>query len=117
MSAKDDKNLAELLDKIAGMDEPRRSVMQRMHEVIVAAAPDLKPRLWYGMPGYAASASTPVKVFFRNDELMVLGLSEKSTPVPSAAADGLLRPSAWYFEELDDETEKRVAEIVRIAAS
>lgn len=115
MTTKDEKNLQQVLDKIASMDEPRRSVMQRMHEVIVAAAPELKPRIWYGMPGYAASASSPVLVFFRNDELMSLGLSEKASLTPAGGRDGLLIPSAWYFEELDEVTERRVAEIVSAA--
>jgi len=117
VTAKDDKNLQQVLDTIAKMDEPRRPVMQRMHEVIVAAAPELKPRIWYGMPGYATSASSPVLVFFRNDELMSLGLSEKASVQPAGGRDGLLIPSAWYFEELDEATEKRVAEIVKAAVA
>ncbi|WP_236735276.1 DUF1801 domain-containing protein [Mycolicibacterium peregrinum] len=112
---KDDKNLKQVLDKIAGMDEPARGIMQRMHDVIVTAAPELKPRIWYGMPGYAKSASSPVLVFFRNDELMSLGVSEKATLEPAGGKDGLLMPAAWYFDRLDDVTEQRVAEIVRAA--
>ncbi|OBB58025.1 hypothetical protein A5757_19025 [Mycobacterium sp. 852013-51886_SCH5428379] len=113
MADKDAKNLKQVLDKIAGMDEPARAVMQRMHDVIVGAAPELKPRIWYGMPGYAKSASSPVLVFFRNDERMSLGVSEKATLKPAGGRDGLLMPAAWYFDRLDDATEQRVAEIVR----
>ncbi len=115
MTTKDDKNLQQVLQKIAGMDEPVRSVMQRMHDAIVAAAPQLKPRIWYGMPGYAISGSSPVLVFFRNDERMSLGVSEKAPFEPAGGRDGLLMPSAWYFEDLDEVTEKRVAAIVRSA--
>ncbi|MFV8245418.1 DUF1801 domain-containing protein [Mycolicibacterium peregrinum] len=111
----DDKNLKQVLDKIAGMDEPARGIMQRMHDVIVTAAPELKPRIWYRMPGYAKSASSPVLVFFRNDELMSLGVSEKATLKPAGGTDGLLMPAAWYFDSLDDVTERRVTEIVRAA--
>lgn len=56
--------------------------MRRMHDVIVSAAPELEPRIWYGMPGSARSASSPVLVFFRNDDLMTLGVSEKATLKP-----------------------------------
>jgi hypothetical protein len=115
MAIKDEKNLQQVLDKIAGMDEPARGVMRRMHDVIIAAAPELKPRIWYGMPGYAKSASSPVLVFFRNDDLMSLAVSEKATLKPAGGKDGLLIPSAWYFDGLDDVTEQRVAEIVRAA--
>ncbi|WP_221584027.1 DUF1801 domain-containing protein [Microbacterium sp. G2-8] len=113
MATKDEKNLQKVLEKIASMDEPRRSAMQRMHDVIVSAAPELKARIWYGMPGYARSASEPVLVFFRNDELMSLAVSEKASLAPSGGVDGRLIPSAWYFDEIDDATEKRVVEIVR----
>jgi len=115
MSSKDEKNLAQVIDKIGTMDEPRRSVVQRVHEVIVAAAPALKPRIWYGMPAYALSASTPALLSLRNDERMNLGLTEKAAFRPAGGSDGLLMPAAWYFEEIDDATEKRIAEIVREA--
>ncbi|MGV0775020.1 hypothetical protein [Mycolicibacterium elephantis] len=38
VASKDDKNLQKVLDKIAKMDEPARSVMHRMQDVIVSAA-------------------------------------------------------------------------------
>jgi hypothetical protein len=112
---KDDKNLQQVLDKIAGMEQPRRGILQRLHDAIVSAAPELKPRIWYGMPGYAKSASSPVLVFFRNDEVMTLGVTEKATLKSAADEDGQLIPTAWFFDGLDDATEKRVAEIVRTA--
>lgn len=115
MATKDEKNLQKVLDKISSMHEPARSVMQRMHDVITEAAPELKPRIWYGMPGYALHASSPVLVFFRNDERMTLGLSEKADLKPAGGKDGQLIPAAWYFAELDDVTEQRIAEIVRAA--
>ena len=115
MTAKDDKNLQQVLDRIAKMDEPRRSVIQRVHEVIVAAGPELKPRIWYGMPAYAMSASTPALLSLRNDERMNLGLTEKAAFRPAGGPDGLLMPAAWYFEALDEATESRITEIVKAA--
>ena len=50
MASKDEKNLAQVVEKIAKMDEPERSLVQRVHEVIMAAEPSLKLRIWYGMP-------------------------------------------------------------------
>lgn len=38
MSTKDEKNLAQVTEKIAKMDEPRQSVMRRVHDVIMTAA-------------------------------------------------------------------------------
>lgn len=110
MSPKDEKNLAEVLKKIASVSEPQRAVMQRVHEVIVAAAPELKPRIWYGMPAYALSASTPALVTLRFDERLNLALTEK---VELRPADGTLMPAAWYFDSIDEATENRIAEIAR----
>lgn len=115
IQSKDEKNLDAVLNKIAEMPEQVRPVMQRMHETILEAAPELKPRVWYGMPGYAKSASAPVLVFFRKDDLMCLGITEKANLKPAGGKDGLLIPSAWFFEDLDDTTVKRVAEIVSAA--
>lgn len=110
MSPKDEKNLAQVIDTIAKMPEPRRSIIQRVHELIVTTAPALKPRIWYGMPAYADSASTPALLTLRNDERMNLAITEKAD---FRATDGTLMPAAWYFETLDQDTEERIAEIVR----
>lgn len=117
MSSKDEKNLDQVIEKIAKMDEPRRSVMQRVHDIIMIAAPALKPRIWYGMPAYAASASTPALVTLRNDERLNLAITEKADFRPAGGVDGTLMPAAWYFETLDEDTEQRIAEIVRSAIS
>lgn len=116
MSSKDDKNLDEVLDKISKMDEPQRSMMQRVHGIIVTAAPGLKPRIWYGMPAYARSASTPALVTLRNDERLNLAITEKAPFRAAGGGDGELMPAAWYFEAVDETTEKRIAEIVRSVA-
>jgi len=117
MASKDDKNLTQVIDKIAKMNEPERSLVQRVHEVILAAAPALKPRIWYGMPAYALSASTPALLTLRSDERVNLALTEKVALVPAGASDAMLMPAAWYFDTLDDSTEKRIAEIVTSAVS
>jgi hypothetical protein len=112
MSSRDENNLTQVIDKIAKMDEPRRSIMQRVHDIIVTAAPALKPRIWYGMPAYALSASTPALVTLRNDERLNLAITEKAGFRPAGGVDGALMPAAWYFETVDEDTEKRIAEIV-----
>lgn len=115
MTTKDDRNLEQVLAMIDGLDEPARSTLRRLHDVIVAAGPELKPRLWYGMPGYARSASSPVLVFFRKDDRISLGVSEKAPFRPAGGDDGRLMPAAWYLDELDAVTERRIATVVRNA--
>lgn len=115
MSTSDDTTA--VVDKIAALPA-FNDVAARLHEVIVAAAPELKPRLWYGMPGYAHAKSKPVIVFFRvdADDYVTLGLSEKAAlPLADDAPDRLIQ-SAWFLTELDDATEARITDIVRSAA-
>ena len=42
-----------VLDAIAKMKEPDRSMAKRLHEIVTSAAPNLMPKTWYGMPAYA----------------------------------------------------------------
>jgi hypothetical protein len=106
---------AAVREKIAAMN-PFEKIAVRMHEVITEAAPELQPRLWYGMPGYAKSKSSPVICFFRVDDYMTFGLTEKAHIARAAGATDHLIPSAWFLTELDTPTEERIADIVRKAA-
>ena len=43
-----------ILAAISAMkDSTDRSMGKRIHEIVTAAAPDLMPKTWYGMPAYA----------------------------------------------------------------
>src|SRR5207253_2115396 len=41
-----------LLAKIAEMESSDRAMAKRVHAIVKASAPDLSPKLWYGMPAY-----------------------------------------------------------------
>lgn len=103
-------------DKIAQLPA-FRDVAARLHDVIMSAAPDLTPRLWYGMPGYAKTKSSPVLCFFRvdDDDYVSFGLTEKANLQPDADAPHKLIGAAWFLTELDPPTEARIAEIVTSA--
>jgi hypothetical protein len=44
---------AEVQARIAEMPQPDRAMAERIHIIVKAAAPELTPRTWYGMPAYA----------------------------------------------------------------
>lgn len=106
---------AAVLAKIAEMPAPYRAMGQRLHEIIMGAAPGLAPRTWYGMPAYARDGS--VVCFFRVDKHMTFGLTEDATLVREEGAAHQLMPSAWFFAALDEPTEAQLAAIVRRSAS
>ena len=51
--ASTDDDAQAVLDKIAELSKPDREMAESVHAVVTAAAPELAPRLWYGMPAYA----------------------------------------------------------------
>lgn len=111
-------DLAAVVAKIA--DLPAfQGVAARLHDIILRASPDLHPRLWYGMPGYATTKKGPVLCFFRVDgnDYVTFGLTEKAHHEPDPTSGHLLMPSAWFLTDLDTATEARIAEIVRQATS
>lgn len=109
-------NEAAVTAKIAELPE-FSAVCARLHEVIMQAAPELQPRLWYGMPGYALKKSSPVLCFFRDDKTgyVSFGLTEKAHLSPDEGANDQLMGGAWYLTGLDAPTEERITEIVRSA--
>ena len=112
---KDADNLQAVIEKIPQMFGEDQAAGLRLHEIIMAAAPELKPRLWYGMPGYALKG--PVLVFIRKDDYLTFGMTEKANISLDADATDQLIPNAWFLHELDEATEARIAEIVRKAVS
>ena len=112
---KEADNLAAVLDKIPQMFGDQAAVGMRLHELIMSAAPQLKPRLWYGMPGYAKSATKPVLLFMRLDDYVTFGVTEKASFAQQQAAGEAMVANAWYIFELDAATEAEIGEIVRWA--
>ena len=49
---------------IAAMSPQDRTLAERIHELVKAAAPDLLPKTWYGMPAYAKDGK--VVCYFRD---------------------------------------------------
>ena len=97
------------------MPEPYRSMGERLHALIMRTDPALRPRLWYGMPGYAKDG--PVLCYFRADKYMTFGLTEKANFSREEGAPDQLMGCAWFFTGLDDATEARITAIVRKGAS
>lgn len=96
-----------------------RDVAARLHELVLASSPDLVPRLWYGMPGYAASKRSPVLCFFRvdDDRYVTFGLTEHANLAPDDGAADQLMGSAWFLTELNEPTEARISSIVTKATA
>jgi uncharacterized protein YdhG (YjbR/CyaY superfamily) len=116
-SARTDKPDAEsdVLAKIAEMAEPDRVMAERLHAIIKASAPDISPRLWYGMPAYARDGN--VVCFFQDAakfkaRYATLGFSDKAH-----LDDGAMWPTSYALTELTSADEARIAALVKKATA
>lgn len=106
---------AAVVAKIAEMQESDRVMAERIHAVIKASAPDLAPKLWYGMPAYAKDGK--VVCFFQsaqkfNARYATFGFSDKAN-----LDDGSMWPAAYALTELTAADEARIAELVKRAVN
>jgi uncharacterized protein YdhG (YjbR/CyaY superfamily) len=104
-----------VLAKIAEMPEPDRVMGERLHAIIKASAPDLSPRLWYGMPAYSKDGK--VVCFFQstqkfNTRYMTFSFSDKAN-----LDEGNLWPTAFALKELTATEEATIATLVKKAVS
>ena len=102
-----------VLAKIAAMHEPDRALATRLHAVIMASAPGLAPRLWYGMPAYARDGK--VVCFFQDarkfkSRYATLGFSDKAK-----LDDGPMWPTTFALQELTPAAEARIRALVERA--
>ncbi|MDX3694382.1 DUF1801 domain-containing protein [Streptomyces europaeiscabiei] len=105
---------SDVLAKIAGMSDADRGLAERLHEIVRSNAPDLSPKLWYGMPAYARDGK--VVCFFQSAQKFksryaTLGFSDQAR-----LDEGTLWPTTYALTEPTAATEARIGELIRRAA-
>ena len=103
-----------VLAKIAAMPGSDRTMGERLHAIIKATAPDLSPKLWYGMPAYAKDDK--VVCFFQDakkfkSRYATLGFSDKAK-----LDDGTMWPTSFALTTLTAADEARISALVKRAA-
>jgi len=113
MDNKNEAGVQDVLAKIEKFSDNYRDVAQKLHQLITTTAPQLQPRLWYGMPGYALKSDGPVVLFFREDKYISFGITENTNLTEMGSPDEHLIEAAWYFSKLDTNSEAKISDIVR----
>ncbi len=113
MKAGQEDGESAVLARIAAMPEPDRSLAERVHSIIKAAAPELAPRLWYGMPAYAKDDK--VVCHFQDaakfrQRYATLGFRDKAK-----LDDGTMWPVVFALKELTAADEARIEALVKKA--
>ena len=101
-------------EALAAMDDADRALGERLHAIITAAAPELAPRTYYGMPAYA-NADGKVVCFYRNarkfnERYGTLGFNDVAR-----LDDGTMWPNGYALTELTAENERAIAALVKKA--
>lgn len=104
-----------VLANIAEMPEPDRNMGERLHRIIKASAPDLTPRLWYGMPAYSKDGK--VICFFQNAQKFKTRYSTLGFNDNANLDEGNMWPTAFALKELGANDEARIVELVKRAVS
>ncbi|MEV5607712.1 DUF1801 domain-containing protein [Streptomyces sp. NPDC052225] len=110
---KEAEAVRDVLAKIAEMQDSDRVMAERVHAVVTATAPSLAPKLWYGMPAYAADGK--VVCFFQSAEKFKARYATLGFSDLAQLDEGTMWPAAFALTEVTADVEKRIAELVRRA--
>jgi uncharacterized protein YdhG (YjbR/CyaY superfamily) len=114
--AKKADGLQAVLDAIAEMAPEDRALAERVHVTVTAAAPELSPKTWYGMPAYA-NEDGKVVVFFQNAGKFNYRYSTLGFQDGAHLDDGDMWPVSYALGAWSPAVEQRIAELVRAAVS
>ena len=108
--------LQAVLDSIAEMAPDDRALAERVHVTVTAAAPELSPKTWYGMPAYA-NGEGKIVVFFKDAGKFKYRYSTLGFEDAANLDDGDLWPVSYALQEWSPTVEKKVVGLVKAAAS
>ncbi|MFI6780155.1 iron chaperone [Micromonospora sp. NPDC050276] len=114
--AKKADGLQAVLDRIAQMEPEDRALAERVHVTVTAAAPDLSPKTWYGMPSYA-NEDGKIVVFFQDSGKFNYRYSTLGFQDTANLDDGDLWPVAYALQKWSPAVEKKITALVRAAVS
>ncbi|MEO3773339.1 hypothetical protein [Micromonospora sp. B9E7] len=114
--AKKADGLQAVLDRIAQMEPEDRALAERVHVTVTAAAPDLSPKTWYGMPAYA-NADGKIVVFFQDSGKFNYRYSTLGFQDAANLDDGDLWPVAYALQKWSPAVEKKITALVQAAVS
>ena len=106
---------ADLRAKVAEMPKSDRAMAERIHALVMAAAPDLEPRTWYGMPAWAKDGK--VLCFFTPAAKFKERYASFGFNATANLDDGSMWPTSWALTKLTKADEAKLSELVRQAAS
>jgi uncharacterized protein YdhG (YjbR/CyaY superfamily) len=104
---------AALMAKIAELPESDRVMARQLHSIVMASAPDLVPRTWYGMPAYAWDGK--VVCFFQGAQKFKTRYATFGFSDQAKLDDGAMWPTSFALTALTAVVEARITALVKKA--
>ncbi|QNO37513.1 DUF1801 domain-containing protein [Protaetiibacter sp. SSC-01] len=109
-----EENAQAVLDKIAAMDPEDRALAERIHRIVTETAPELAPRLWYGMPAYYKDGKNIV--YFQDAKKFKARYSTLGFDNAAQLDEGTMWPTSYALtNDLTKADEKLIAQLVKRA--
>jgi len=105
---------SDLRAKIAEMKGSDREMAAKIHALVRAAAPDLEPRTWYGMPAWAKDGK--VLCFFQSAAKFRARYATFGFSDLAKLDAGAIWPTSFALTALSAADEKKIAALVKKAA-
>ena len=99
---------------IAAMTPQDRALAKRVDELVTAAAPQLTPKTWYGMPAYA-DKDGKVICFFKNAGKFKSRYSNLGFSDQAKLDAGSMWPTEFALTNLSPADEKKITALVKQA--
>jgi uncharacterized protein YdhG (YjbR/CyaY superfamily) len=104
---------ASVREKIAEMEPGERAIAERFDALVRAVAPELAPKLWYGMPAYARDGQ--VVCFFQPASKFKGRYSTIGFNGPAKLDDGTMWATSFAVTALSDADEEFLRGLVKKA--
>ena len=106
--------LADLKAAIAKLAKAEQPIVERLHEIVMATAPSLAPKTWYGMPAWAGADGKAV-VYFTPASKFKERYATLGFNASAKLDDGNMWPTSWALLKLGPAEEKQIAALVKRA--
>lgn len=114
-NATKEEELAEVLKKIAAMHPADRAIAERVHEIVLKAAPSLNAKTWYGMQAYFKDGK--VVCFFQDAGKFKSRYCTFGFQDAAKIDDGAMWATSFAVLEMTSAVEKQIAELVKRSVS
>ena len=104
----------DVLDRIAEMPDDERVIGEKIHELVTKHAPNLSPKTWYGMPGWALDGA--IVIFFQAATKFQARYSTLGFNDTAKLDDGSFWPTAYALTKITKADEKAIIALITKAA-